>query len=316
MYNFYKKFQDLELPTANQYSAFRVDNFENHRIAKDKNGNPNLLIFVSNNIVNSTKQELYSIRINHSIECEIIENNIKIKGNFSIISYDGHNAELMEYFLKMCEIFVVTLGNTPNNNQINQIVDKFVELFKNFLDTPKRTLQGLWAELFFIAEHNNVSQLVSAWHQDIEDKYDFSFGNTRVEVKSSKFRERIHNFSVEQLSPLKNIQICIVSIFVETMSNGLSIKNLLYLIEKKLKGNIELIGKIRLLAFSTLGSEINSINKKFDYQLAKDSFKVYDAKDVPKILISNIQPGVSNVAFKSSLKDVSPILYDGFINLE
>ncbi len=304
MYNFYQKFQDLKLPTANKYSAFRVDNFENHRIAKDKNGNPNLLIFISNNIVNSIKQNLYSIRITHNIECEIIENNTNIKGNFSIISYDGHNDQLIEYFLKMCEMFIVTLGNTPSNDQINQVVDKFVELFKNLLEPSKNTLQGLWAELFFIVEADNVPKLVYAWHQDIMDKCDFSFGNTRIEVKSSKYRKRIHSFSAEQLYSSNNIRIYIASIFVETMSNGLSIQDLLDLIESKLKGDINLINKVRLITFSTLGNKIYSINQKFDYQLAKDSLRMYNAKNVPKILTADIPAEVSNIVFKSSLENV------------
>lgn len=304
MYNFYQKFQDLELPISDQYSAFRVDNFKNHRIAKDKKGNPNLLIFVSNNIVNPIRQELYSIKVAHNIECEIIENNTNTKEVFSVISYDGHNAELAEYFLKICEIFITALGNTPDNNQINQVVDKFVELFKALSEPSKNTLQGLWAELFFIAEIDNTHKLVEAWHQDTEDKYDFSFGNTRIEIKSSKFRKREHNFSIEQLSPSENIQIYIASIFVETMSNGLSIQDLLDLIEKKLKGNIDLINKIRLLTFSTLGNKINFINQKFDYGLAKDSLKIYNAEYVPKILTANIPSGVSNVVFKSSLENV------------
>lgn len=315
MYNFYQKFQNLKPPTTNQYSAFRVDNFENHRIAKDINGNPSLLIFISDDAISITKQELYSITITNNIVCDIVEDNNNIKGNFSIISYNGENTELIEYFLKICEIFIITLGNTPSNEQINQVIDKFVELFKILSCPPKRTLQGLWAELFFITEANDICKLVSAWHQNIEDKHDFSFGDIRVDVKSSTFRERVHYFSAEQLTSSENIQIYIASIFVETMSNGLSIKNLLDLIETQLKGDIDLVNKVRLLTFTTLGNEISAINKKFDYQLAKDSLMICDAKDVPKISISNIQTGVSNVVFKSSLKGIPSLSYDSFINL-
>lgn len=314
MSNLYRKFQNLSVSNNMEYSAFKINKSMGHRMAKDKKGNPSLLIDTSNYNSKLHKHKLYNISISHNIDCNIEEEAVKSVGKFTIISYIGKDLKLVSPFIDMCEIFLKAIGRVPNDVEISNIVDDFIELFRLFSEPPKRTLQGLWAELFFIAEHDNTSQLVSAWHQDIEDKYDFSFGDTRVEVKSSKFRKRVHNFSMDQLSSSKNIQIYISSIFVETISNGLSVQDLLDSIEKKLKGNIDLINKIRLLSFSTLGGEINLITKQFDYQLAKESLKIYNAKDVPKILITNTPTGVSSVTFKSSLDGVPLVSYDALLD--
>lgn len=308
MYNFYKKFQKLKLPTTSQYSAFRINNFKNHRIAKDKNSNPSLLIFISNNNTNTIKQELYNLTISHNIKCNIVENEVNIEGVFSIISYSGHDNELIEYFLKMCEIFIFTLGNIPTDKQVNQVINKFIELFRLFTEPPKKTIQGLWAELFFISQANDTKKAVLAWHDGITDKYDFSFKGIRLDVKSTSSYQRIHNFSMEQLQAPKDTQMYVASIFVKIISNGISIQDLLNKIERKLNADIKIINKLRFLTFSTLSNNVRLVDAYyFDYELAKESLKIYDSNEIPKINKLSISKGVFDVLFKSNLDGIKTI---------
>src|SRR5690554_5003735 len=87
---------------ANSFSAITIKGFENHRIAKDVNGNPSLLILISENNKDFfiANQNLFSIKVIHNVKCEIETDNKTIYNNFSVISYIGQSDEIKDLFLK------------------------------------------------------------------------------------------------------------------------------------------------------------------------------------------------------------------------
>ena len=97
-----------------------------------------------------------------------------------------------------------------------QTVDKFIELFKAIKEPPKKSIQGLWSELFLIEQSANPEKIISAWHSIPEEKFDFSFDKLRIEVKSSVTESRTHHFSLAQLNPVDNTEIIIASILLYT----------------------------------------------------------------------------------------------------
>ena len=50
----------------------------------------------------------------------------------------------------------------------------------------------------------------------------------------------------------------------------------------------------------------------FDYNMAVNSYKLYDYKDIPTIPISSIPPQVSSVHFRSDLTEVTAISTTGY----
>ena len=122
---------------------------------------------------------------------------------------------------------VPSLGNSLDNKQITHTVNKFIELFKVLKEPPKKTLQGLWSELFLIYQSNNPKKLVKAWHTVPEEKYDFSLEKLRIEVKSSSTRNRTHHFSLGQLTAPSKCELFVASLFVEILAGGKSVEDLL-----------------------------------------------------------------------------------------
>ena len=310
MIGFQDEFEKLPTPNTTKehsYSAVVIKGFESHRIAKDFKENPCILISVTqrSQSFKISRQKLYNLSITHNLVCEIYVKGKREEHNFSVILYSGNDDDLKKYFLKVCEILLPSLGKSPDNKKITHTVNKFIELFKVLKEPPKKTLQGLWSELFLIHQSNNPKELVKAWHTISEEKYDFSVENLRIEVKSSSTRNRTHYFGLEQLVAPSKCELYIASLFVEILASGKSIEDLLNEIIERLGENFELIEKLNFVTYSTLGGSVDKIKNVFyDYQLAKDSLQFYNSNDIPKIKI--VPDNVFDVRFKSSIDNTEP----------
>ena len=300
-------YDNLPLPknqSSNSYSAKAIKGYENHRIAKNYADNPSLLIFISeqNQDFFVANQNLFNIKVSHNLKCEIESDKKLTHNNFSVVSYIGQNDDVKDIFLSTCQVLIKSLGQNPSNKKIKHTVGKFIELFKSIKETPRKSLQGLWAELFLIEQSDFPETLISGWHNIPEEKFDFSFGKLRLEVKSSATNVRTHHFSSDQLNPIIDTEIVIASTLINVNAGGVSITDLLIRINNKLNDFPKQKEKLYLLVYSTLGVDIDKINQvEFDYELAKESLKFYKSVEIPKIEINNIPKEVANIRFISSL---------------
>lgn len=311
--NLLETFNTIVAPTENdnfQFSAIPIPEFDNHRIAKDKSENPTLLILVSKEQRRTltANLKLQNVSVLFDIKCNIQQNGNLIERNFTAVCFVGKDNSLKKYFLKLCSALIEDLGNTPTQEGVRKEITRFVELFRLATEPQTKTIQGLWAELFLIAESKEPATLVRCWHCIPEEKFDFNNGEERIEVKSSGSGLRIHNFSLDQLHSLTDTRTIIASIFVKQASTGKSISELQNEISDRLAAQIELIEKLQMQVAMTLGKSIgDSIRMKFDFQLAKDSLRFYKAEDIPKISFDNVPSLVTDVRFKSDLTDINTI---------
>lgn len=300
----YDKLPLPEKPSSNSFSAKAIKGFENHRIAKNCNDNPSLLIFISdiNQDFFVANQNLFNIKVTHNVKCEIETDKKISQNNFSVVSYIGQNDDVKDVFLKTCQVLIKSLGQSPSNKKIKQTVDKFIELFKAIKEAPKKSIQGIWSELFLIEQSNFPEKVILGWHSIPEEKFDFSFDKLRIEVKSSVTESRTHHFSSDQLNSINNLEIIIASILVNTSVAGFSVIDLMNKINGKLDDFPKQKEKLHLLVYSTLGVDIERVDEiKFNYELAKESLRLYKSEDIPKIESTNIPKEVSNVRFTSNL---------------
>jgi hypothetical protein len=300
-------YNKLPLPKKNNenfYSAKVIKGYENHRIGKNYSDNPSLLILISeqNQDLFIANQNLFNIKVSHNLKCEIeSEKKVSYK-NFSVVSYIGQNNDIKDVFFYTCQILIKTLGQNPSNKKIKYTVGKFIELFKVIKESPRKSIQGLWGELFLIDQSNFPENLIAGWHNIPEEKFDFSLGKLRLEVKSSATETRMHHFSTGQLNPINDTEIIIASILVKVNVGGNSLIDLLTKINYKLNDFPKQKEKLHLIVYSTLGVDIDKVNQiKFDYELAKESLQFYKSVDIPKIENNNIPKEVSNVKFVSNL---------------
>lgn len=308
----FELFNTIKQPSENdnfQFSAIPIPEYSNHRIAKDKNDNPTLLISISTEGARTiiANLKIQNVSVLFDIKCKIQQNGNLIERPFTAVCFIGKDISLKKYFLKLCSSLVGDLGNTPTHNEVRKEITRFIELFRLATEPPTKTIQGLWAELFLISECKQPANLVRCWHSIPEEKFDFNNGEERIEVKSSASTLRIHNFSLDQLHSPTDTRTVIASVFVRQASTGKSIATLSNEISERI-ADIELTEKVQLQIALTLGKTISdSMKLKFDFEFAKDSLRFYRAQDIPKIAIENIPNFVSDVRFKSDLTDINSI---------
>ena len=95
--------------------------------------------------------------------------------------------------------------------------------------------------------------MVACWHDESNEKYDFSKDRNFIEVKSSKGNKREHVFSLEQAHGKAENTVLIASLRLDEDDEGYSLKFLLDEVLEKVKSNSELVEKVQYNVRSILG---------------------------------------------------------------
>lgn len=310
--NLIELYDTLSLPENDNkvFNAIPIPEFPNFRIAIDFEGNAVLLLSVSKRIKDLSLKNfrLKYLQLEQNLECRIYENDSFILQTFTVVTFRCSDRNLQEYFLRISETLVSTIGQKPTQQQVIDSLKKFVEVFKTLTDSPTNTINGLWAELFLIENSSNPKSVINYWHNLPEEKFDFNAGLERIEVKSSSNFERKHIFSAEQLNPPSDTQVLIASIFLKQHNSGMNIQQLLESISKKVNYDFETTDKLNSIVFRTLCSSLeHSIGIKFDYAIAIQSLQFYRHQDIDKIEKIHIGNNVSELKYKSDLTKISPV---------
>ncbi len=305
--NLIELFDSLPFPVEGNvktFNAIPIPEYDDYHIAIDFEGNPILLLSVTNSInkISLKNFRLKYLQLEQNIECKITEKDVSSVHHFTVITFKSNDRILQEYFLRISEPLLKTISDHPTQEHIISSLNKFVEVFRSLSDTPTNTVHGLWTELFLIDNSKNPKTLLNYWHSIPEEKFDFNSGIEKVEVKSNGNFERIHTFSSEQLNPPSGSHVIIASIFVRQSNSGLSIQHLVDRITAKIQYDIDLTDKLNNIVCKTLGSSLEqSIRIKFDYHIAEDSLQFFMDHDISKIEEIHIPNEVSELRYKSDL---------------
>jgi hypothetical protein len=223
----------------------------------------------------------------------------------SVITCTSPDVQAQAYFLHVCETILRIVGERPTLDTIVQSVQRLIEIFRRLSRTPSRSLNGLVGELFLIAASRDVAACVQAWRSTDIDRFDFSTGNVRLDVKASADRLRIHHLSAEQCQPPAGTVGLLASLFIEASGGGQSLRELVDTIEAALAGRDDLILKVQETVAETLGESLpTAMGVRFDDRLALASLRFYDLATVPAIR-DGVPPEVSGVHFRSDLSSTS-----------
>jgi len=308
-YPIYKIFADLqqkEPVNKDSFLAASLPFTKKHKIGISTEGFP-LFFIECNDIAHSADITLEFISVLFNRPCNLSENNTQSENTYTIISLKTENSEFQKYFFDVICIVLEQLPENPSHKQFKKEIQKLIDLFSRFNRPPRKTIQGLWAELFIIERANNPEYLIQSWHSSSVDKFDFNDGQDKLEVKSTANVSRIHRFSLEQLNPNKNSNLLIASLFVVQTGKGKNIFDLIDSICKKIQ-NIELQFRLNEIVSKTLGNDLEkAFDTYFDYQQASDTLAYFDFKDIPAIKNDSIPNEISNIHFDCDLSNISTI---------
>ena len=310
---YFDLFKQLSIPETNNDDEFKSTLIQNtkHRVAKNSKGLPSILINTkdSENLVSNYKGTNILLRFNEN--CKIHED--KTSSIFTILSCRSDDELTIKMFLDICETTIPQLKNEPSAEEIKKITNIIIELFREISD-KKRSIIGLWGELFLISSSSNKEKTLQAWHENPTDKYDFFDDNQALEVKCTSKTDRIHKFQHDQLlSEIKDHYIASIMVS-ENPNDGLSVLDL-YEDIKKNKLPINLINKLKKNFYRVIGSnpkeDLNEL--KFDLDYSKKNVMYYKLKDISTLV--NEDDSVTDISYKVDLskkKNVDELSKDKF----
>lgn len=313
----FSKFKTLESISGDE-KTYNVISFPemSHKLGASKEHFPMFFVSTSDSKDNvpNTIRELLSVE--YDMGCTVKETSGQILLNsFAIITLRTNDEHLQSYFIEIFLMMLSKMDLHPSKQVLSIEVERLVTIFSALTSTPRKKIQGLWAELLVIERSKNHEVLINAWHSSASSKYDFTLGQDKVEVKSTSSEERIHKFSLDQLNPSPSSRLLIASMMVRESgkcSQGLSVKNLYDRICESLS-NMDIKIRLYTIIAQTLGTDIDKIGTVFfDYVAAADTLAYYDYQTIPRILKTDVPANVSDVKFASNitkLKDINRANY-------
>tara|TARA_Y100000816_G_C26053976_1_gene552917 strand:- start:95 stop:1054 length:960 start_codon:yes stop_codon:yes gene_type:complete len=296
---YYKLFKELSSPNTNNENEFKSSLIPktSHRVAKNSKGLPSILINTKKDDSLVSNYKGANILLRFKENCKIHEENKS--SIFTILSCRSDDDLTIKMFLDICETTISQLNNEPSAKEIKEITNTIIDLFRELSD-KKRSLIGLWGELFIIYSSSNIEKTLQAWHENPTDKYDFYDNNEALEVKCTTNTDRIHKFQHDQL--LSEIEKhYIASIMVsENLTKGLSVLDLFENI-KKSNLPVNLLNKLQKNFYRVIGSnpkeDVNEI--KFDLDYSKKNIMYYKLKNVTSL--NNKDDAITEINYKVDL---------------
>jgi putative PD-(D/E)XK family protein DUF4420 len=292
-----------------RFAVARIADDVYHLVGKDQAGFPAILIDASRDGDTALlRVELQHLTIHPDIRCEVVfPDGTHASGNYTLMRCTG-DEDLQALFLRLVNSLLHQVHPATERTGLAQLIFKLVDLFRALSAPPRKSVQGLWAELFFISRSHDPISLLQAWHSDPAEIFDFSSARQKIEVKSSAHRSRVHRLSLEQLHPPAGSVGIIVSIIAERAGGGSSIEDLTDRIADACISRPELQVKLWTIVTETLGTDWRVAGlTRFDTAEASAACRLYSCDQVPRIDLNHIPSGVSHVRFDVAFSDLAPI---------
>lgn len=288
-----------------------IPNRISHKIGVSKDGFPMFFIATNDRGNNAMDINLKLIQVAFQKNCELIsKEGVKSNGIYTIVSLKSNSEDIVKYFINTLNFLINQLDLNPSFIQIKAELNNLVNLFRRLSKPAKKTIQGLWTELLFIDQSNDIEYVIKSWHHSKSDRYDFNDGIDKVEIKSTSKNERVHRFSLSQIEEVKKTLIIIGSTFSIETGNGLCANDLMESIKKKIS-DPSLKLKVHNIVVDTMGDKFQHVfDVYFDYNFALNSISYYDVKDVPKISSRAVPNEVTNLKFDCNLSNIDSINKD------
>jgi hypothetical protein len=253
-------------------------------LAKTREGEATFLLRGSGQSVVKPPLRLRHVEVDYGSRCCVREEaRDPVDGKFITIRCTDVDGFGLELFVRTVEALTSTLPVQPSNAQTEALIGGIVELFRSVSQPPRRSVKGLWAELFIIDRVSNTSLAVEAWHAESDEKFDFVAPTGYVEVKATEQAVVIHEFSLAQLRGPTSGSGNIVSVRLRRAAGGTGVLALARRIADRLPGQ-DLRAKIWGNVVQSLGSDFAELSDVgFDERFAEESVTVVAASLVPCI---------------------------------
>lgn len=291
-------------PAHGTFSALSVPRYPQHYCAISDDGAPCLLLHAKPSVQQAIHPplRLKGFSVQYNVPCRLVlpDGSSDERTLTTLICVNATPQE-QSYFLHAAEIVLRIIGHEPDFPTVVSAIEHLASLFQRLSRPARQTVTGIIGELLLISLSASPHYAIQAWRGAMDDRYDFSADEVRLEVKSSRERERQHHLSYEQCHPPAGTIGILASIFVESAGGGMSLAELIESIEARLSGHNASILRLHEIVADTLGQTlIMALGERFDRRLAEESLQLYELGDIPAIR-GPLPRWVSQVRFRVDL---------------
>lgn len=302
-------FTQLEPATSpNSFNAIQLPGVRQDYLGKDQSGAPVFLVADEGEPVYRPVVQHRHLSAAFCMLCRLNVDEAEVVGKFALIRFEGNAPELHELFIRCVRAAIADLPASTQTPDIEARVNRLLSLFRALARPAGREISGLWAELFCITVSSNIPVAVDRWHNDNVEAFDFSWGQSRLEVKSTVGVYRIHDFSLDQLQPPSGGSGYVASLVLKAANAGEGVLDLAKKVEVNLNGDVPLQAKLWALLVQSLGLDFSeALDRRFDIELAAKQLMLFRMEDLPSLPpISDSR--ISSVRFRSDLSSVKSSL--------
>lgn len=307
--------ESLEKPF---YAVMPVPGHASYYVGKDRESLACLLISTSDNVGRPHPPiRLESLDAQFELRCRLKSaSELDRDDTLTVIRCREGDSETTRYFLSVCDTIVRVAGANPTRANIATTVNRLAAIFQRIRQPPARPINGLFGELYVLLRSGNASRALAGWRVDDNARFDFAAGDTRLDVKATGGRNRVHTFSYEQCNPPSGTVAVVASLQAEQAAGGVSLRELIDQIEARVSTHADLVFKLHEMVAATLGASLkDSLSKRFDMRLAESSLQFFGLEEVPAIR-GPLPAGVSDVHFRSDLSALTPIPISALIDTD
>jgi hypothetical protein len=270
-------------------------------VAKDSSGAPAVILASNVPTASAIPVRLRNVLLLPQARVEVRRGDDRRLIEAAVYHCRSASTPLREYFIVSVASILSSLL-AAGQFEAGSVLQQLAELFHR-LETPARsTVQGLWGELLLVAEGAQPGALLDAWHSDPFEQFDFAYGPERLEVKTCTSSARRHHFSLSQARPAAPIRAVIVSIICTRSTGGVSLEELARKVRGLAKNPLQAIKVEMLLAEAVGEALVESLDIRFDRELARSSLRFFPTDRIPSVS-ADLPESVSNVHFEAQLTE-------------
>lgn len=241
-----------------------------------------------------------AIRLMPTSQYDVEVDGTLVRRSYRAIGLMSTHRHLVSAFAYLTASMLSVLPQTPAPADVDDFLQKLVELLQSPVGVSESVLKGLWGELWLADRATHVGPWIKAWHSKTESLYDFCFPSGYVEVKTHEGIVPTHRFSHEQLLP-RSVETEVASVLVYRDEAGESVADLIAKIAKRLPTDqrATFLDKcLRVMGTATEAADY------FRYSVRnQESQNVVKAKWIPRVSVPD--QAISDVRY---VVDLSPAL--------
>lgn len=226
-------------------------------------------------------------------EIESIQSGAKSEITASILSFRSLS-KAAEIFI---DVIVGSVLDAPDVGSVARLVSEFIDLFSKKSTLSDEEIIGFFGELTVIACSEDVDSMVESWHTNMLDRFDFSSGSDRLEVKIASTPRRIHRFSSRQLPSPSGVVVHVASMLTQQVPAGLNVFEMYKRIRDRSGEKARRELDLKFSRFVAI-DESKCEDLSFDFEMAKKSLAIFDADSIPRPVLG---PGVVSAKWESDL---------------